>query len=64
LPIIINVANGIHANSALLYPFHIKADSVTNDTSKIVSRSINWGLPKWIAIKPIAAIENKTISVA
>ncbi len=63
LPTIIRVANGIHAYSALLYPFHIKADNVTNDNSKIIALSINLGFPNGIAIKPTVAIDNNTISV-
>ena len=63
LPIIINVANGIHTYNALLYPFHIKAKSVTNDNSKIIALSINLGFPNGIAIKPVTTIETKTINV-
>lgn len=64
LPTIIKTANGIQAYSALLYPFHIKADSVANDSSKIIALSINLGFPNGIAIKPSAAIETKIIRVA
>jgi hypothetical protein len=37
---------------------------MTDDNSKIIALSINIGFPNGIAIKPIAAIETKTISVA
>jgi hypothetical protein len=63
LPIIIIVANGIHAYSALLYPFHIKADSMINVNSKIIALSINLGFPNGIAIKPVTATATKTINV-
>jgi len=62
-PIITKIDNGIHTYSALLYPLHIKTNSMTNDNSKIIALSINLGFPNGIAIKPIAAIEPKTISV-
>ncbi|WP_458720755.1 hypothetical protein [Candidatus Nitrosocosmicus sp. R] len=63
LPMMINVANGIHAYNALSYPFHIKTDSEINVNSKIIALSINFGFPNGIAIKPVAAIETKTINV-
>ena len=63
LPIIINAANGIHAYSALWYPFHIRTDSAINVNSKIIALSINLGFPNGIAIKPVTAIETKTINV-
>ena len=53
--------NGIQGYSALLYPFHTKTDSVTNDNSKIIALSMNLGFPKGIATKPIATIETKII---
>ena len=64
LPIITMAASGIHAYSALPYPFHIKIVSVTNDNSKIIALSINLGFPNGIAIKPIAVMETKAINVA
>ncbi len=64
LPTITRAANGIHTYSALLYPFHIKANSTKNDISKTIAISINLGLPNGIAIKPTATIETKTINVA
>ena len=63
-PIITKIDSGIHTYSALLYPLHINTNSMTNDNSKIIALSINLGFPNGIAIKPIAAIETKTISVA
>jgi hypothetical protein len=63
-PIITKIDNGIHTYSALLYPLHIKTNSMTNDNSKIIALSINLGFPNGIAIKPIATIETKTIRVA
>ena len=41
-----------------------KTNSMTDDNSKIIALSINFGFPNGIAIIPIAAIETKTISVA
>jgi hypothetical protein len=64
LPIITRAASRIHAYSALLYLFHIKAESEANDSSKIIALSINLGFPSGIAIKPSAVIETKIISVA
>ena len=64
LPTITKAANGIHAYSALPNPLHIKADSATNDSSKTMALSINLGFPNGIAIRPTAAMETKTISVA
>jgi hypothetical protein len=54
----------MQAYSALLYPFHIKADTVANDNSKIIALSMNLGFPIGIAINPIATIETKIIIVA
>jgi hypothetical protein len=64
LPIIIRVANEKHAYSALPYPFHSKANSATNVSSKIIALSINLGFPNGMAIKPTVAIESRTISAA
>jgi hypothetical protein len=58
------MANGIHAYNALLYPFHTKTESVTNDNSKIIALSINLGFPNGIAIRPVTIIETNTINVA
>ena len=41
-PVTTKRANGIQAQSALLYPFHnTKTESVTNDNSKITTPSMN-----------------------
>jgi hypothetical protein len=64
LPTITMAASGIHTNRALPHPFHIKADSATNDSSKMIALSINLGFPNGIAIKPTMAMEIKTINVA
>lgn len=58
-PTITKVATGIHADRSLLYPFHTKADSATNDSSKTTALPINFRFPNGIAIKPTVAMELK-----
>ena len=64
MPKITKMAIGIHAYSALLYPFHMKADIVANDNSSTIALSMNLGFPNGIAIKPSTVIETKIITVA
>lgn len=61
---ITKTAIGIHAYSALLYPFHMKADIVANDNSNTIALSMNSGFPNGIAIKPSTMIEMRVVSVA
>jgi hypothetical protein len=61
---ITRMAIGIQAYSALLYPFHRKAEIVANDNSNTIALSMKLGFPNIIAIKPSTVMETKIITVA
>ena len=64
MPMITRTASGMQAYNALLYPLHIKTNSVTKDNSNKIALSIKLGLPNGMAIKPVATIKIKATKVA